>query len=299
MRMNLGDDVALEAAPESGPRAAWRRLTGHAGLIAGGLLLAVIVLAALLAPVLAPADPLQQSLANRLLPPVWDAAGRWAHPLGTDALGRDYLSRLLHGARVSLAIGLAVTLLSALIGVSLGLAGGYFGGRVDAVVLYLITVRLAVPSVLVVLAVAAIVGGSLTAVVAVLGGVMWDRFAVVVRAAAAQARQQDYVVAARAFGASPLRTILREILPNLRDAIVVVATLTMAEAILIEAALSFLGLGVQPPTPAWGLMIAEGKDFMFTDAWIVTVPGVALLALVLAINLVGDGLRDVLAPEAR
>ena len=258
-----------------------RRVLGHTGLLIGAGVLAAVVFMALAAPLLAPYDPYDQDLARRLIPPIWHGEGTWAHPLGTDMLGRDYLSRLIYGARISLLIGFAVMLISGLIGTALGVAAGYFGGKVDLVVTYLITVRLALP------------------VILVLGLLKWDRFAVVMRSTTMQVRGLDYVVAARATGCSTARIVLGELLPNVADALVVVATLEMASAILLEAALSFLGLGVQPPLPSWGLMISEAKSYMFFSAWLITIPGAALLALVLAINLLGDGIRDVTAPEGR
>jgi peptide/nickel transport system permease protein len=276
-----------------------RRVLGHTGLLIGAAVLAAVVFMALAAPLLAPYDPYDQDLARRLIPPIWHGEGTWAHPLGTDMLGRDYLSRLVYGARISLLIGFAVMLISGLIGTALGVAAGYFGGKVDLVVTYLITVRLALPVILVALAVVALVGSSLWLVILVLGLLKWDRFAVVMRSTTMQVRDLDYVVAARATGCSTARIVLGELLPNVADALVVVATLEMASAILLEAALSFLGLGVQPPLPSWGLMISEAKSYMFFSAWLITIPGAALLALVLAINLLGDGIRDVTAPEGR
>ena len=276
-----------------------RRVLGHTGLLIGAGVLAAVVFMALAAPLLAPYDPYDQDLARRLIPPIWHGEGTWAHPLGTDMLGRDYLSRLIYGARISLLIGFAVMLISGLIGTTLGVAAGYFGGKVDLVVTYLITVRLALPVILVALAVVALVGSSLWLVILVLGLLKWDRFAVVMRSTTMQVRGLDYVVAARATGCSTARIVLGELLPNVADALVVVATLEMASAILLEAALSFLGLGVQPPLPSWGLMISEAKSYMFFSAWLIAIPGAALLALVLAINLLGDGIRDVTAPEGR
>ncbi|MEH3145808.1 MAG: ABC transporter permease [Methylobacterium frigidaeris] len=275
------------------------RSLGHRGFVLGAGILGVIVLAALAAPLIAPHDPYAQDVARRMVPPVWHAKGTWEHVLGTDKLGRDYLSRLLYGARISLLIGLSSALISGVIGTVLGVCAGYFGGRVDAVVSYVVTTRLAMPVVLVALAVAALVGGSLEVVILVLGLLLWDRFAVVTRAATQQVRSLDFVSAAVSAGFSTPRIVLQEILPNILNPLIVVATLEMAHAILLEAALSFLGLGVQPPLPSWGLMIAEGKPYMFFSPWVITIPGVALLLLVLAINLVGDGVRDVTAPEAR
>jgi peptide/nickel transport system permease protein len=276
-----------------------RRLGGHGSLVIGGGILVVIILAAVLAPLLAPYDPYAQDLAHRLVPPVWYAKGGWAHPLGTDQLGRDYLSRVLYGARISLTIGISVALISGLIGTALGLAAGYFGGKVDLAVTFLITVRLAMPVILVALAVVAVVGGSLWVVVLVLGFLKWDRFVVVMRSATQQVRSLDYVAAAQAAGASTWRIVTREVLPNIAPYLIVTATLEAASAILLEAALSFLGLGVQPPLPSWGLMISEAKAYMFFSFWLIAIPGGALALLIFAINLAGDGLRDAIAPDGR
>ncbi len=276
-----------------------RRIFGHKGLMIGVTLLAIALLLALAAPLLAPHDPYAQDLTRRLIPPIWHAKGNWVHPFGTDNLGRDYLSRVIYGARISLLIGIAVMLISGLIGTTLGLAAGYFGGRVDMAVTFIITVRLAMPLILVALAVVAIVGGSLWIVILVLGLLKWDRFAVVMRAATQQVRSLDYVAAAEAAGASTSRIIVGEILPNVLPHLIVVASVEAASAILLEAALSFLGLGVQPPLPSWGLMIAEAKAYMFFSFWLIAIPGTALALLVLAVNMVGDGIRDVSAPSGR
>jgi peptide/nickel transport system permease protein len=276
-----------------------RRIFGHYGLVFGITVLFIIVLIALFAPLLAGHDPYSQDLLARMTPPFWMNGSSPDHILGTDHLGRDYLARLVYGARISLAIGFIAALISGLIGTAMGVAAGYFGGRVDLVVTFLINVRLAMPVVLVALAVVAILGGSLHVVVTVLGLLLWDRFAVVMRSSVLQVRDLEYVNAAKAIGCSTRRIILSEIMPNIVNNLIVVATLEMAHAILLEAALSFLGLGVQPPTPSWGLMISEGKQMMLFEPWLIAIPGVALFILVLAINLLGDGLRDVTAPENR
>jgi len=274
-----------------------RRALWHGGLVAGAAVVIAMVVMALLAPLLAPHDPYAQDLARRMVNPIWHASGTWQHPLGTDGLGRDYLSRLIYGSRISLLIGFGCVLISGLIGSALGVAAGYFGGRTDLAVMFMITTRLSMPVVLVALAVVALVGGSLTVVVAVLGLLLWDRFAVVMRAAVQQIRGLEYVAAAEAAGSSTLRILVRSVLPNVLDQLLVVATLEVAHAVLLEAALSFLGLGVQPPAPSWGLMISEAKEHMFFSPWLITLPGAALFTLVLAINLLGDGLRDVAAPR--
>lgn len=285
--------------PRSPAMIALRRGLSHGGVLVGTGLVGFIVLVALAAPLIAPHDPYAQDVSRRLIPPIWHAKGSAEHWLGTDKLGRDYLSRLIYGSQISLLIGLSAALISGAIGTTLGVLAGYYGGRVDAVVSYVVTTRLAMPVVLVALAMASLVGGSLKVVVLVLGFLLWDRFAVVTRAATRQVRARDFVAAAKAAGFSPVRILAQEILPNILNALIVVATLEMAHAILLEAALSFLGLGVQPPLPSWGLMIAEGKQYMFFQPWIITIPGVALVVLVLGINLLGDGVRDITAPEGR
>jgi peptide/nickel transport system permease protein len=277
----------------------WTRARRHPGFLLGLFLLLAIGLMAVLAPWLAPHDPYAQDLSRRLIPPFWHDGANSLYPLGTDHLGRDYLSRVMYGARISLMIGFIAALVSGIVGVGLGLAAGYFGGRVDLIVTFLITVRLSMPLVVVALAVVAQIGGSLTVLMLVIGFLIWDRYAVVVRSAAKQIRSQDYIVAAQTVGSSSLRILWSEMLPNLSNAIIVIATLEMAHAILVEAAMSFLGLGVQPPLPSWGLMISEGKNSILFDPWVIAVPGTALFVLVLAINLFGDGLRDITAPENR
>ncbi len=276
-----------------------RRILQTPAFAVGAGLLLLILLAALLAPWLAPHDPYVQDLLNRNLPPIWFEKGDWLHPLGTDPLGRDYLSRLLYGARISLLIGASVALISGLIGTTMGMLAGYFGGKTDLLVTFLVTTRLALPVILVALATVALIGGSLWVVIGVLGLLKWDRFAVVMRSATQQVRQLDYVAAAQAAGASTRRILLGEVLPNVLPQLVVVATLEAASAILLESALSFLGLGVQPPLPSWGLMISEAKAYMFFSFWLIAIPGSALAVLIFAINLAGDGLHDLLAPQDR
>jgi peptide/nickel transport system permease protein len=264
----------------------------------GLLILAVTACAAALGPALVPHDPFAQDLMHRLVPPVW-LGGTNEHLFGTDQLGRDYLARLVYGARISLLIGAAVALTSGVIGTTLGLLGGFYGGRVDDAVMFVITCRLSIPLILVALAIVSAVGSSLTLVVLTLGLLLWDRFAVVARTTTMQVRTLDYVAAAGAAGASRFHILFREILPNIAPHIVVVATLEVALAILLEATLSYLGLGVPAPLPSWGLMIAEGNDYMFFEPWIVLIPGLTLFVLVLGINLLGDGLRDLFGIKRR
>jgi peptide/nickel transport system permease protein len=273
------------------------RALPDAGVALGAGIVGLVALTALFAPLLVPHDPFAQDLAHRLIPPAWMEGGQPEHWFGTDQIGRDYLSRLIYGARISMLIGLMTVLASGLIGGTLGILGGYFGGRVDDLVLFAITCRLAMPLILVALTAVALVGSSLTVVVSTLGLLLWDRFAVVARVATMQVRALDYISAARAAGCSPLYILSREVLPNIVRPLAVVATLEMALAILLEATLSFLSLGVPPPLPSWGLMIAEAKDYMFFSPWVIMIPGAALFVLVLGINLLSDGLSHILGTD--
>lgn len=285
----MSDTITIPAPTPSGSR------IGSVGFAIGLVICGLVVLMALFGNLVVPHDPWTQNLNNRLIPPVFMEGGSADHLLGTDQIGRDYLARLVYGARISLMIGLATVITSGLIGTTLGVVGGFFGGKVDDAVLFAITCRLSIPVVLVALAVVGLLGSGLFLVVAVLGLLLWDRFAVVSRATTMQIRNLDYVSAALCAGISTPQLLLKEILPNIAPHLAVVASLEAALAILLEAALSFLGLGVPAPLPSWGLMIAEGKDYMFFSPWVIMIPGIALLVLVLGINLVGDGLRNVLS----
>ncbi len=276
-----------------------RRARRHIGLITGLSIIALFLLIAIFAAALAPHDPYAQDLSNRLADPVWGPKGTWAHILGTDALGRDVLSRLMHGARLSLWISFTAAVIAALIGTSLGIIGGYFGGKTDSLVVYLINVKLALPVFLVALSIAAITGGTVTVLILLLGFLTWDRYAIVTRSLTQQMRGQEFILSSLAAGSSHGRIIFRDILPNLMNHIIVIVSLDMAVIILIEAALSFLGLGIRPPTPSWGLMISEARAVMFFKPHLIMVPGIAIFLLVMAINMAGDGIRDVTAPEGR
>ena len=287
----------LEPSPLSKLR---RRIFKNHSFLIGAVILILILLCALLAPLLAPHDPYDQDLARRLINPFWhEKKTDEAFLLGTDKIGRDYLSRLIYGAQISLLIGFSTILISGVIGTALGVTAGYFGGRVDMVVNFIINTRLAMPVFLVAMAAVVAFGASLHVVILVLGLFLWDRFAVVMRSITMQARDLDYVKAARAIGCSTPYIIVREIFPNVLSSLTVVATVEMANAILLEAALSFLGFGVQAPTPSWGLMLNEGREYMFFSPWLLALPGTGLFLLVLAINLFGDGLRDVTLERER
>lgn len=306
--MKAVEATAHEAAADSGspsdmppsPRQVMlRRAFGHRGLVIGFCLVVGLVILAIFAPVIAPFDPLAQSLTDRLSPPAWVAGGSWEHLFGTDHLGRDYLSRILFGARVSVLIGLGAATIGCFIGVTLGVCAGYFGGRVDQAISYILTCQLALPGLLLTMSLVFLIGPSVFVVICTIGVLHWTYYLVVTRAATMKLRELEFVWAARAFGSSRRQIIVHEILPNLMNQIVVIFTLEVGVAILSESALSFLGVGIQPPTPSWGLMIAEGKNAMFFQPWLVILPGAALFILVIGINLLGDGVRDITEPEAR
>ncbi|MDB5415447.1 MAG: peptide transporter permease [Rubritepida sp.] len=286
--------MSVTVVPGTG---AARRLLRNIGFVVGATIVGVTLIVAILAPWITPYDPFAVDLVHRLVPPSFMEDGTPANFLGTDQLGRDYLSRLIYGARISMIIGIATVITSGIIGTTLGILGGFYGGRMDDVVMFLITARLSIPVVLVALAVAGLLGSSFILVILVLGLLLWDRFAVVARSTTMQIRTLDYVSAAWCAGSSQASVLLREILPNIATHLAVVATLEMALAILLEAALSFLGLGVPAPLPSWGLMIAEAKEYMFFTPWVILVPGIALFVLVLGVNLLGDALRDLLGTD--
>ena len=291
----------LEPSPFSKLR---KRIFKNYSFLIGAVILVVIFALAMLAPVFEALawnhDPYEQELSKRLQNPFWhEKKVDPDHPLGTDKVGRDYLSRLVYGAQISLLIGFSTMLISGFIGTVMGVTAGYFGGRVDMVVNFIINTRLAMPVFLVAMAAVVAFGASLWVVILVLGLFLWDRFAVVMRSITMQARDLDYVKAARAMGCSTPYIIVREIFPNVIGSLTVVATVEMANAILLEAALSFLGFGVQAPTPSWGLMLNEGREYMFFSPWMLALPGCCLFFLVLAINLFGDGLRDVTLERER
>ena len=298
---NNGDDQVdeFEIKVPSPPELMKRRAKSHLGLILGGSVVLLALIIAIFSPFLAPFDPYDQDLTRRLIQPIWHPSGTWEHPFGTDALGRDYLSRIMFGSQVSLMIGFFAAAISAIVGSTIGMIGGYFGGRTDNVVMYLINVKLALPGLLVALSLVSVFGGSIVALILILSFLFWDRYAVVTRSLTQQIRVNDYITAAQALGASRTRIILGEVLPNLMNQIIVIASLEMAVAIIIEAALSFLGLGIQPPTPSWGLLVSEGRSFMFFKPYLIVLPGLAIFFLVISINMMGDGIRDITAPEGR
>ncbi len=288
------DDTLLSPS-----RALWLRMRAHRGMQFGFVLLLILMLLGLFAPIISPHDPYEQDLLLRMLPPVWSEQGVWAHPLGTDHLGRDYLSRLLYGARISLTIGFMAASIGAVIGTTLGIVAGFRGGWMDAAANYLLTCQLSLPNLLLAMALVFLIGPSTTVVIVVIGLLHWTYFLVVARTATQQLRKLDFVAAAKASGFNTRQLLWYEILPNLRNQLIVVFTMEVGLAIVAEASLSFLGVGVPSPTPSWGLMISEGRNFMFLRPELVIFPGVALFILVVAINMLGDGLRDVTNPGGR
>ena len=297
-------DVALERAnaPITGPTAGRRSLLRLWRLkwgLAAALVLLLIVLVTLAAPWLAPYSPVEVDIRHRLGPPAWMEGGKTDHWLGTDQIGRDLLSRMIYGGRVSLLIGVTAVAISSTIGVLLGLAAGYFGSKIDWIIMTLINVMLTFPFVLLALAVIAVLGPSLLNMIFVLGVAGWPIYARVIRAETMALREREFVVAGRALGMSHARIIFGQILPNLVSAITVVATLQIAQVIILESFLSFLGLGVQPPTPAWGNMLGEGRVYMLNSWWIAAFPGAAIFVTTLVINLMGNALRDWLDPHMK
>jgi len=268
------------------------------GLAASGILL-LIVASAALAPWISPLDPLAVNIRHRLAPPAWMEGGSIENVLGTDQVGRDLLSRMIYGGRVSLVSGVTAVLLSATIGVLLGLAAGYCGGSTDWTIMTVINVMLTFPFVLLALAVIAVLGPSLVNMIIVLGIAGWPIYARTVRAETLAIREREFVLAGRALGMSHLRLVFRQIVPNLVSLIVVIGTLQVAQVIVLESFLSFLGLGIQPPTPAWGNMLGEGRVYMLNSWWIATFPGLAIFVTTLTINLMGNALRDWLDPHLK
>jgi len=298
-RIEVAEVAAARPGPDAARRATWRRLLRlRWGVGAAGVLLLIIAIA-VFAPVISPYDPLAVDIRHRLSPPAWMEHGTVEHVLGTDQVGRDLLARMIYGGRVSLLVGVAAVVISATIGVLLGLGAGYFGGNTDWTIMTVINVMLTFPFVLLALAVIAVLGPSLINMIFVLGVAGWPIYARVIRAETLAIREREFVLAGRALGMSHPRLVFRQILPNLVSTIVVIATLQVAQVIILESFLSFLGLGVQPPTPAWGNMLGEGRLYMLNSWWIATFPGLAIFLTTLVINLMGNALRDWLDPHLK
>ena len=277
----------------------WSYFRENRGAVAGLAVFVTLCLVAVFADLISPHDPTVQYRDALLDPPVWQEGGDWRFLLGTDAVGRDMLSRLIHGSRYSLFIGLVVVSLSLVVGVMIGLLAGYFGGALDTFIMRLMDVILAFPALLLALVTVAILGPSLTNVMISIAIVEQPNFVRLTRASVMNEKTREYVTAARVAGVGPLRLMFSTILPNCMAPLIVQAALSFSTAILNAAALGFLGMGAQPPTPEWGTMLAEAREFILRAWWVVTFPGLAILITVLAINLMGDGLRDALDPKLK
>jgi peptide/nickel transport system permease protein len=276
-----------------------RRLVRRRTAIFGLVAVALVVFSAVFAPWITPFDPLEQDINQRLKEPGWRNATGQMHSLGTDHLGRDILARIIFGARIALVVGLSAVLISGVLGMIIGLIAGYFGGTVDDFLMRLADIQLAFPFILLAIAVIGVLGPNLRNIIIVIGVSSWVVYARVVRGEVLSIRERDFVQAAIALGSRDGRILVRHVLPNAFTPWLVVATLDMARVIVIESALSFLGLGVQPPTPTWGGMLADGRVYLSTAWWLATFPGLAILITVLGINLLCDGLRDTLDPRLK
>ena len=285
--------LALPAAEPAAARGGRRLPLFSLGIVAA------FVLAAALAPVLGLGDPQAQSLRNRFRPPAWEERGTWQHPLGTDRLGRDLLARIVWGARVSLAAGVVTVLAASAFGAAVGLAAGYYGGRVDAALMRFTDATMSFPVILLALILAVTVGPSFANVVVAIAVILWARYARVIRAQVLTLMQLDFIAQSRVAGAGGWRIITRHLFPNTLNTLVVLVTLQVGYVIIVEASLSFLGAGIPPPTPAWGSMISEGREYVTSAWWASFFPGLAIVLVVLAFNLIGDWLRDTLDPKLR
>jgi peptide/nickel transport system permease protein len=277
---------------------ALRLLKSKTGMV--GLVIVVLVtLMAIFAPLLAPYDPAKTNVVSRLLPPFWMEGGSTEYLLGTDNLGRDILSRIIYGSQISLMVGIAAVLVAGAIGMVLGLIAGYYGKAFDFIIMRTVDAILAIPTILFMLIVLAVLGPSIPTLILVLGGTSWVTYARMVRSETLSVKERDYVKSAKAIGAKNFRIITKYILPNVISSFIVIATLNVATVIILEASLSFLGLGIQPPEVSWGLMLSDGRQYIATSWWVATFPGLAITITVLGVIFLGDWLRDVLDPKMK
>jgi dipeptide transport system permease protein len=286
-------------APPGRLREFWSGFGANRGAVAGFAVIAALLLLAVFADLIAPHPPGATNDAAFLLPPFWQAGGSASYPLGTDAIGRDMLSRLIYGARLSLLIGIVVVTIAVVIGTALGLAAGFFRGIVEMAILRLMDILLTLPSLLLAVVIVAILGPGMVNAMLAVAVVVLPHYVRIARAAVISETAKDYVTSARVGGAGTMRLMLKEVLPNCMAPLIVQATLGLSTAILDAAALGYLGLGAQPPLPEWGTMLADAREFVLRAWWVVTFPGLMILVAVLAFNLVGDGLRDALDPKLK
>jgi ABC-type dipeptide/oligopeptide/nickel transport system permease subunit len=281
----------------SGGSRVMRKLVAHRAAMLGGVIISAVILVSVFAPWIAPQDPLALDPGRRLLPPVWMEGGAWAYPLGTDHVGRDLLSRLIYGSRISMLVGLSAVTISATIGVLLGLISGFYGGPIERVILWMADVQIAFPFYLLVISIVAAVGTGFGTIIIVFGVAGWVIYARLVRGTVLSLRRREFVEAAQALGGSSVRIIVRHVLPNVLTPVIILATLRVASVIVWESGLSFLGLSVPPPTPTWGRMLSDGRAYLASAWWTATFPGLAIMVTVLGVNMLGDGLRDALDPR--
>jgi ABC-type dipeptide/oligopeptide/nickel transport system permease subunit len=289
--------VEFDQLKQSEGRRLWRKFIRNPIGVIGGIILLTVLVGAVFAEYAAPHEPNRQRLMARFKPPFWAEGGSMTYPLGTDNVGRDIWSRIIHGSRISLIVGVCAVGVSLLIGVTLGLISGFWGGHIDATIMALVDIMLAFPQLILAFAMVAVLGPGIGNIILVLGVTGWERYARVVRAEVLALREREFVQAARAVGVSNLKIVFGHIMPNTFSSVIVMATLQTAQAILAEAALSFLGLGTGRTYPSWGQMISLGRDYISIAWWLSTFPGLAILLTVLAINLVGDRIRDVFDPR--
>ena len=263
------------------------------------LILLALVVTALLSPYVAPHNPIRERLIDRLLPPAWAEDGEWRYVLGTDHLGRDLVSRIIYGSRVSLVVGFAAVIVGGVLGIGLGVVAGFLGGRTDEVIMAVADIQLAFPTILMAIAIIAVLGPNFINLVLVIGISGWVTYARIARGQVLSVREKEYVEAIRAQGGSRWRIVWRHILPNILSPLIVVATLDLARTIILESTLSFLGLGIQPPTPSWGGMLSDGREYLLSAWWIATFPGLALMLTALSCNRLGDWLRDLTDPRCQ
>lgn len=287
----------LEEASRAGRHRVFRKLVSHRGAVIGAAITLLVLGCSLLAPMVAPKDPLALDPNRRLLPPGWLEGGTWQYPLGTDHVGRDILSRLIYGSRISTVVGVSAVAISATLGVILGLLAGFYEGPLQGVILWLADVQIAFPFYLLAVSIIAVVGTGFGTIIVVFGVAGWVIYARIVRGTVLSLREREFVEAARALGVSNGRILLRHLLPNVLTPVVVLATLRVASVIVWESGLSFLGLSIPPPTPTWGRMLAEGRAYLANAWWAATFPGLAIMLTVLGVNMFGDGLRDALDPR--
>jgi dipeptide transport system permease protein len=290
---------AIRSSPPSAILAFWYSFRENRGAVIGAIIVGLVIFCAVFANFLAPYDPLEQFRGFTKLPPVWVEGGTWKYPLGTDPLGRDMLSRILYGSRISLFIGLSIMVVCAFIGTCLALLAAFVGGIVDVVIMRLMDLILAIPDLVLAILIIAVIGPNLTNTIIAITIVYLPRFVILVRASALSELSKDYVTAAKVAGVGPWRLMFKTVLPNCVAPLIVQAALGVSDAILEAAALGFLGLGAQPPLPEWGSMLADTRDLITSNPWVMALPGIAILITVLAINLMGDGLRDALDPRLR